>query len=124
MKYIVKSLKDFVTKETPIFVLMLICICSSVIIIIFSYGFSYQLKQEKEDAKSSDRELMIEFHDESREIVTKGGVMNILQSLNAGMMNHCSISMEGRFQEDKTENPVIDNSTLAVCMRCGGTSDI
>lgn len=116
MKYIVKSLKDFVTKETPIFVLMLICICSSVIIIIFSYGFSYQLKQEKEDAKSSDRELMIEFHDESREIVTKGGVMNILQSLNAGMMNHCSISMEGRFQEDKTENPVIDNSTLAVCM--------
>lgn len=116
MKYIWKSLKDFITKETPVFLLLVICICSSVIIIIFSYGFSFQIKQEKEDAKSYDRKMMIEFQDESREIVTKGGVMDILLSLSSKATGNCNIAMEGRFQEDKTDNPAIDNSMLAVCM--------
>lgn len=116
MKYISKNLKDFITKETPVFLLMLICICSSVIIVIFSYGFSYQIKQEKEDAKSRDRSLMIEFQDESREIVTKGGVMELLLSLDSSIVDNCYISMEGRFQEEKTDNPAIDNSQLAIPM--------
>lgn len=117
MKYIVINIKNFIKNETAIFALVVFCILSSAIIINFAFGFYHHLEKKKLDGENDTKDFYIQFHDEARTTVTKGSLMEALFSLDDDVYEDCTIYLEGRFLEDKTANPAIDNSMLAVCMQ-------
>lgn len=123
MKYIYINIRNFIRQETVVFGLVVLCILSSAIVINFSFGFYHHLEQKKLDSESGMKELTINFRDTERNTVTKGSLMETLQQLNNTAFENCIISFEGRFAEDKTENPAIDNSMLVefmpFCMQDG-----
>ena len=116
MKYIMINIKNFIKNETVIFTLVILCILSSAIIINFTFGFYHHLEEKKLEGENNTKSFYIHFHDEARTTVTKGSLMEALLSLDDDIYENCIIGFEGRFVEDKTEDPVVDNSTLAVCM--------
>lgn len=117
MKYIVINIKNFIKNETAIFVLVLLCILSSAVIINFSFGFYHHLEKKKLDGENDTKGFYIQFHDETRTTVTKGSLMEALLGLDDDVYEDCTIYLEGRFLEDKTDDPAIDNTALAVCMQ-------
>lgn len=123
MKYILINLKSFIRNETAIFLLVLLCIFSSVVIINFSFGFYHHLEQKKLDSEVNSKEMSIDFHDPTRDTVTKGSLLELLYQLDSDVLDNCIITFEGRFAEDKTEDAAIDNSHLVedmpFCMEDG-----
>ena len=116
MKYIFINIKNFIKRETVVFCLVVLCILCSVIIINFSFGFYHHLEQKKLDSDSGMKELTINFQDAKRTTVTKGSLIEALCQLDNSVLENCIISFEGRFAEDKTENPAIDNTMLVEFM--------
>ena len=119
MKYIAINIKNFIKNETAIFVLVIMCILSSAIIINFAFGFYHHLEEKKLEGENDSKSFGIEFHDETRAIVTKGGLMEALLSLDDDIYENCTICLEGRFVDEKTEDSAIDNSLLVVSMYFG-----
>ncbi len=116
MKYIIINIKNFIKNETAIFILVILCILSSAVIVNFAFGFYHHLKQKERDSENDDNAICIDFHDESRTTVTKGNLMDLFMGLDEDILNNCVIVFEGRFQEDQTDDPVLDNSMLVVYM--------
>lgn len=114
MKYILKNIKNFVKHETLVFILTIACICSASLIAVFSFGFYHHIEQKKDDELNGVLMFGIEFHDETRTNVTKGSMMEVIMGLDSRVLEGCIIYPEGRFLEDKTDDPVIDNSVLPV----------
>lgn len=91
---------------------MVLCILCSTIIIEFSFGFYHHLEQKKIDGMGENKSLIIESSDPTRENVNKGSLIEALMQLDSDVLDSCIITFEGRFSEDKTDNPAIGNTLL------------
>lgn len=116
MKYILVNIKNFIKQETTIFLLCILCIFSSAVIVNFSFGFYHHLNQKKLDDMSGVKGFTIEFVDESRSIVTKGGLVDILISIDENVLKGCKLAMEAHFQQYRSDNAAIDNTGLYVAL--------
>lgn len=112
MKYLIKNICAFASKERIVFFLTVICIMCSSIIINFSYGFYKHLQQEKLDLIDDVDNFVIDFQDSTRDHVTKGKLLKVLCDVDDLAFNQCVIYFEIRFREDKTDNLAIDNTML------------
>lgn len=112
MKYVLINIKNFIKQETTIFCLVVLCIFSSVIIINFAFGFYHHLQQKKLDGEIKMRDLSINFTDADRSHVTKGGLMELLLQLDNETLKDCTINLEGKYADDWSGDPAIDNGGL------------
>lgn len=108
MKYIIVNIKNFIKQETTIFMLAILCIFSSAVIVNFAFGFYHHLEQKKSDENTGIDYFSINFADESKSLVAKGDVMNILLDFDEKVIKNCSIGVNLRYEQYNAEEEMVD----------------
>ncbi len=116
-KYIIFHLKSFIKTEKMVFILMVCCVLSSVITLCFTFGFYHHIEQKKTDAEIGIDGFDVESKDDERRTVTKEAYLEVLLGLDEKVWEKLScIVFCGRFTDEVSDSPPIDNSLLVQYM--------